>query len=36
MAHDDRTQYFLPGEDLAPDEMRVTLLGTGTPYPRRG
>ncbi len=36
MAHEDKTQYFFPGEELARDELRVTLLGTGTPYPRRG
>ena len=27
---------FSPGEPLADDEIRVTLLGTGTPFPRRG
>ena len=27
---------FRPGEPLADDEIRVTLLGTGTPFPRRG
>ncbi len=27
---------FLPGEPLKDDEIRVTLLGTGTPFPRRG
>ncbi len=27
---------FYPGEPLAPDALRVTLLGTGTPFPRRG
>ena len=31
-----RSQHFLPGEELGADELRVTLLGTGTPYPRRG
>lgn len=36
MVHKDSTQYFLPGETLTLDELRVTLLGTGTPYPRRG
>jgi ribonuclease Z len=34
--HKDRAQHFLPGEELVSDELRVTLLGTGTPYPRRG
>ena len=29
-------QNFYPGEPLADDEIRVTLLGTGTPFPRRG
>lgn len=29
-------QNFYPGEALAEDEIRVTLLGTGTPFPRRG
>ena len=28
--------FFYPGESLADDAMRVTLLGTGTPFPRRG
>lgn len=27
---------FVPGEPLRTDEIRVTLLGTGTPFPRRG
>lgn len=27
---------FYPGEALEPGAMRVTLLGTGTPFPRRG
>ena len=27
---------FYPGEPLLEDEIRVTLLGTGTPFPRRG
>ena len=27
---------FHPGEPVADDAMRVTLLGTGTPFPRRG
>ena len=36
MTYKRSTQHFLPGEDLVPDELRVTLLGTGTPYPRRG
>ena len=31
-----RRPNFFPGEPLAADEMRVTLLGTGTPFPRRG
>ena len=31
-----RSQNFFPGEALPDDEMRVTLLGTGTPFPRRG
>lgn len=29
-------QNFYPGEVLPEDQMRVTLLGTGTPFPRRG
>ena len=29
-------ENFYPGEILAEDEIRVTLLGTGTPFPRRG
>jgi ribonuclease Z len=28
--------HFFPGEPLAAGAMRVTLLGTGTPFPRRG
>ena len=31
-----RPQHFFPGEELPDDEIRVTLLGTGTPFPRRG
>ena len=30
------SENFYPGEPLADDEIRVTLLGTGTPFPRRG
>lgn len=31
-----RDQHFLyPGEELAPDEIRVTALGTGMPFARR-
>ncbi len=30
------THNFYPGEPLASEEIRVTLLGTGTPFPRRG
>ena len=29
-------ENFYPGEPLPEDEIRVTLLGTGTPFPRRG
>ena len=29
-------ENFYPGELLPDDEIRVTLLGTGTPFPRRG
>jgi ribonuclease Z len=29
-------ENFYPGEPLLEDEIRVTLLGTGTPFPRRG
>ena len=36
MAEVRRPQHFFPGEPLPDDEMRVTLLGTGTPFPRRG
>lgn len=28
--------FFHPGEPLPDGDMRVTLLGTGTPFPRRG
>lgn len=31
-----RSQLFYPGEPIADGAMRVTLLGTGTPFPRRG
>lgn len=31
-----RGSFFQPGELLADGAMRVTLLGTGTPFPRRG
>ena len=27
--------FFYPGEELAPDEMRITALGTGMPFARR-
>jgi ribonuclease Z len=30
------SENFYLGEPLADDEIRVTLLGTGTPFPRRG
>lgn len=36
MADTRRPQNFYPGEKLPDGEMRVTLLGTGTPFPRRG
>lgn len=36
MVAKQRPQNFHPGEELPDDEMRVTLLGTGTPFPRRG
>ena len=36
MADNKKSQNFFPGEPLPDDEMRVTLLGTGTPFPRRG
>ena len=36
MTDTPRPQNFYPGEELADGEMRVTLLGTGTPFPRRG
>jgi ribonuclease Z len=29
-------QHFFPGEPLADGALRVVLLGTGTPFPRRG
>jgi len=35
-ARKPKPQHFLPGEPVADGEMRVTLLGTGTPFPRRG
>lgn len=28
--------YFYPGEPRAENSLRVTILGTGTPFPRRG
>ena len=28
-------ENFYPGEPLQDDEVRVALLGTGTPFPRR-
>ena len=36
MTRTPKSQNFYPGEELADREMRVTLLGTGTPFPRRG
>tara|TARA_Y100001954_G_scaffold104505_1_gene113727 strand:- start:5850 stop:6617 length:768 start_codon:yes stop_codon:yes gene_type:complete len=29
-------ENYYPGEPLPEDEIRITLLGTGTPFPRRG
>jgi ribonuclease Z len=29
-------QYYYPGEPLGADQMRVTILGSGTPFPRQG
>ena len=32
----ENRHVFYPGEPLEPGAIRVTLLGTGTPFPRRG
>jgi len=32
----ENRHVFYPGEPLEEGAMRVTLLGTGTPFPRRG
>jgi ribonuclease Z len=31
-----KSPYFYPGEPLVEGNMRVTVLGSGTPLPRRG
>lgn len=36
MPEERREANFYPGEKLVDGAMRVTLLGTGTPFPRRG
>lgn len=36
MATPQQSSFFHPGEPIAEGDMRVTLLGTGTPFPRRG
>ncbi len=36
MAPKQQSSFFFPGEPVAEGDMRLTLLGTGTPFPRRG
>jgi ribonuclease Z len=36
MTNQQASSFFFPGEPVGEGDMRVTLLGTGTPFPRRG